>query len=464
MNRIFYWRKFSLLVGLALTATLILGGCGTDSYDEPESFTPTLTVTSNALIEPDQLKEWMDMGLVNAPANGSERVVILSIGSKTEYEIEHIPGASLWDSGNSTGEPAFHQSRLEALAPVSVMVPDGTNMDSLLRSRGIDGYTTIVISHSGGNMMNSSRAYFTLRYWGFPKERIKVLNGGNAAWKSAVNVNAWDIDQYGVVAEVPVVTPTNFSVRENGAIKADLRLSLGEMLQEIDLNLEDPTTTGYILDARGGTDYEATTIPTTPPNAPYAFQGRITNAIKDDHSAYYEGTGFKTLEELTARLESLGVDNDKKIITYCVTGMRAAVPFFVIDGVFGWDVTLYDGSWNQWGSYTEHFTMSTPAPPALPAPTGINVNATPKDAWRTDLLDRSVNNSLLAAPATIIAPRTTTVRNSTLVWDILRLNTYISNDDERANQIENDDARYMLPVPTAPAPPTAIGGGPASGC
>lgn len=458
MNRIFHWRKLSLLVGLALTATLILGGCGTDSYDEPKSFTPTLTVTSNALIEADQLKEWMDMGLVNAPADGSERVVILTVGSKTEYEIEHIPGALLWDSGNSAGEPAFHQSRLEALAPLSVMVPDGTNMDSLLRTRGIDGCTTIVISHSGANMMNSSRAYFTLRYWGFPKERIKVLNGGNAAWKSAVTGNAWDNAQYGVIAEVPVVTPTNFSVREHGAIKADLRLSLGEMLQEVDRNLSDPATTGYILDARGGTDYEATTMTLT---SPYAFQGRISNAIKDDHSAYYAGTGFKTLEELTARLELLGVDNDKKIITYCVTGMRAAVPFFVIDGVFGWDVTLYDGSWNQWGSYTEHFNMSAATPPA---PTTINVSATPKDAWRTDLLNRSVNNSLLANPATVIAPRTTTVRNSTMVWDSLRINTYISNDDDRANQIENDDARYMLPVPTAPAPPTAIGGGPASGC
>jgi 3-mercaptopyruvate sulfurtransferase SseA len=468
MNRHILWRKLSLLVGLALAATLFLGGCGTDSYDQVGTYTPTLTATTNALIEPAQLKEWMDLGLVNAQADGSERVVILTVGTKTEYEIEHIPGALLWDSANSAGEPAFHQSRLEALAPVSTMVSDGASMDSLLRSRGIDGRTTIVISHSGGNMMNPSRAYFTLRYWGFPRERVKLLNGGNIGWKAAVTANEWDVDQYAATHVVPVAVPTSFSVRENGAINADLRLSLGEMLQEVDRNLADPTTTGYILDARGGTDYEATTIPTTYPM--YSFQGRIANAIKDNHSAYYAASGFKALGEATdavdagtlwAQLNALGVSSDKKIITYCVSGMRAAVPFFVIDGILGWDVALYDGSWNQWGSYAEHFNMNTATPPA---PTTLNANATPKDAWRTDLFNRSVNNSLNADPATVIAPRTTTVRNSTLVWDASRINAYTTNTDERANQIENDDARYMLPVPTAPAPPTAGGGGGASGC
>lgn len=460
----------AFLAGLALAASPLLVGCGTDSYDAPGSYAPTATRTANALIEPADLKAWMDQGLVNKLADGTERVVVLTVGSKTEYELSHIPGALLWDSGNSAGEPSFHQTRVEGLAPISTMVPDGASMDSLYRSRGIDGCTTIVISHSGGNMMNPSRAYFTLRYWGFPKAQIKVLNGGNAAWAKAVTDNAWDAAAYGLTPVTPKVPASTYSVRNGEGLNDYLRLSLGEMLQEVDRNLADPATLGHLLDARGGTDFEATAIPAIYPT--YAFQGRIANATKDDHGAYYAGTGFKplgtpadavagTIDTLWEQLNFLGVTADKPIITYCVSGMRASVPFFVLDGILGRDdVALYDGSWNQWGSYAEHFTMAgTP-----PAPTTVNASATPKDAWRTDLSGRSVNNSLLAAPATVVAPRTTTVRNSTLTWDAARINNYTTNTDNRANQIENEDALYMVPVPSAAGDRGASAGGSASGC
>lgn len=456
-------KGLALLAGLALAASPLLVGCGVDSYDEPGAYAPTLTRTANALIEPADLKSWMDQGLVNKAADGTDRVVILTVGSKTEYEVGHIPGALLWDSGNSAGEPAFHQTRTEGLSTISTMVPDGASMDSLFRSRGVEGCTTIVISHSGGNMMNPSRAYFTLRYWGFPKAQIKVLNGGNAAWNKAVADNGWDAMRYGATGDVVKVPASTYSVRDGEGLKAALRLSLGEMLQEVDRNLAAPATTGYILDARGGTDFEAAAIPAS--YGTYSFQGHLANAIKDDHTAYYSGTGFKALgtptdavdgaiDTLWEQLNYLGVKSDKPIITYCVSGMRASVPFFVLDGILGWDVAVYDGSWNQWGSYAEQYTMAgTP-----PAPTTINASATPKDPWRTDLLGRSVINS----PAG--AGRVTTVRNSTLTWDAARINNYNANTDGRANQIENEDALYMVPIPSAASDRGASAGGSASGC
>ncbi len=469
MNRSMIWRKFSLLVGVVFATSLLVTGCGTDSYNESGNFTPTLTATPNALIEPATLKEWMDLGLVNAPADGSERVVILTVGTQTAYEVGHIPGALLWDSNNSAGEPAFSQTRVEGLAPMTVMVPDGANMDSLFRTRGIDGKTTIVISHSGTNMMNPSRAYFNLRYWGFPKAQIKVLNGGDSAWATAAAT--WG-STYQLTSDVPVVAQTRFSVRNIGVLRPDLRLSLGEMLQEVDRNLVDSSTVGYILDARGGTDYEATAIPTSYPM--YAFQGRIANAIKDDHGGYYSTvvtTAFKPVGEPTdaadagtlwARIKQLGVSNDKKIITYCVSGMRAAVPFFVIDGILGWDVTLYDGSWNQWGSYSDHYTTSgTPA--IRTSSSTLVANSTPKDAWRTDKFGRSVVNSPAGEPIST-NPNVISFRNSTLSWDSVRLNTYIENTDSRANQIENADQLYITQPPEGGANDKISGGGPASGC
>lgn len=415
MNKFFPWMRqyrFTLLLAFVAAATLLMSGCGgSDSYTEPVA-----TRTATPLIEPETLKAWMDQGLVNA--NTFERVVILSVGTTTAYSAGDIPGALLWDSGSE-----LHMPRVEALGETATMILNGATIDALLQRSGVDRFTTIVISHNGGNMMNPSRAYFTLRYWGFPKDRIKVLNGGRTAWSTAVTANGWDPAIYGVTTNVPSVAPSNFSVRDNAVLRADLRYSLGEMLQEVDRNLDDPATIGNILDARGGADFTSTTIP-----AGFSFQGHVANAIRDDHNQYYAGSGFKTVEDLREYLlTTLDVDPSKKFITYCVSGMRCSVPFFVIDALMGWDIAIYDGSWQQWAKYGD-----------------AKVN----DAWRTDN-ERSVINSL-------------TIENSNQVVDPV-LNVILRDvANPNANQIENEDAEYMKPA--AGSGPGVVGGGGASGC
>ncbi len=438
MKKGFSWlsrTRLVALVGLALTASLVLGGCGgSDSYDTPTT-APRLTATPNALLEPETLKAWFDMGLVNAPEAGSEKVVILTVNSQANYLLNHIPGAQVWDQAGTVGEPPLSQTRTEALAAIGSMVPDGAAMDSLFRSRGIDGNTTIVLTnYTGQNVMNPSRAYFVLRYWGFPKGQIKVLNGGDSAWAAANSANSWGLP---LTAAVPVIQPTTFSVRDNGVFCPELRLSYSEMLQEVDRNLSNPATVKYILDARGGTDYTSTTV-----GAGYSFQGYMANAINDSHTNYYLGTGFKPLGaedgttpgSLYEYLKvTLGVDNDRPFITYCVSGFRASVPYFVLDGILGWDVALYDGSWQQWAKYGDRTDV-----------------APPNGAWRTDNA-RSVINSALP------------VSNSNLVIDPLNNLFFLSTGDPRANQIEEADALYMLPVITTPTGGSS-GGGSSSGC
>ena len=426
------FRKSFMMVTLALLTSLVMWGCGSDSYNAPTTATstPIEGYTTNVLIDADTLKGWMDQGLVNAPNSFAGKVVILTVGAKSAYDAGHIPGALPWDSSAE-----LNMTRLEALSPLGTMVLDGAMMDTIIQRSGIDANTTIVLTHPSGNSMNTARAYFALRYWGFPRECIKVLNGGNLAWTAA---------GYTEATETSEVAASTYSVRNNGTLRADLRYSLGEMLQAVDANAD--TFAYNILDARGGTDYISTTLGTG-----YSFQGHIANSLYDNHGAYYadvtgdtDGTvtsGFKTEEAIRTYLASLtnsedatlAFDDSLPTITYCVSGMRAAVPFFALDAILGLDVALYDGSWMQWGKYGQNaVTIAT--------------------AWRTNTV-RSV----------ITSTTPTAEQQSDLVIDPVLNALYSSPADGRANQIENEDEAYMA-VGQDEAPPTSTGGGSDSGC
>jgi thiosulfate/3-mercaptopyruvate sulfurtransferase len=62
-------------------------------------------------------------------------------------------------------------------------------------------------------------------------------------------------------------------------------------------------------------------------------------------------------------VKSAGVTPDKKIITYCSTGVRGAYSWFVLKELLGYpDVTLYDGSWTEWGNNADVPIVTGPLP------------------------------------------------------------------------------------------------------
>ena len=313
--------------------------------DEPTEDLPDPTDTETALIEPTTLHEWQETGLVNKDDPGeSHRVVILRIddwypddSAIQSYEDGHVPGAAPWYVDE------LHTGREEGLGVAAPMVANGEMIDEALNRAGVCPRTTIVVS--GTKPIRVARGYWTLRYWGFPRERVKVLNGGYHAYGEEYDLETGQFD--------PLDVPqTTFSVEANEELNNDLRVGIGQMIQRVD-NVIEGESDDVILENRQDGDGDDATAPGT----------MISNAIWDNPLAVHEGDHhfdtfeaegayFKAADELQANYDDLGVSPDDTVLTYCGSGYRAAVSFFVLDGILEYDdVMLYDGSWGQWEQY-----------------------------------------------------------------------------------------------------------------
>ncbi|GEM_PF-1618695 len=382
MDRTIHRRRFLTAAGAAGVATL--AGCaGDDDAPEPEDDgaepeddetepgddetepeeeeeeLPDPTATENALIEPATLHEWQEAGLVNREdVDGEHRVVVLRVDDWYEdgpeeaalqsFDEGHVPGAVPIGAGD------IHAMRLEGLAEAAPLVATGEQMDAVMEKAGVCPETTIVVS--GSSPLRTARVYWTLRYWGFPRERVKLLNGGYHAYGEAYGLEEGEFDP-------DVTADADFSVEANEELNNDLRLGVAQMIQRVD-NLNDGESDDVILENR------------THPQPDVM----ISNAIWDDatathgHDHYrgmYEDTAtWLDADEVEAHYDDLGVGSDDTIITYCGSGYRATKSFFALDGILGYDdVMVYDGSYGrQWVQYA-----------------GEEV----PDEWRVDMHDRT---------------------------------------------------------------------------
>ena len=413
-------RKRLVLTGLAallLAGGFALWGCADHptSYEDPTASIVT-TKTPTALIDAATLAGWIDEGRLNSTDAGSrDKIVIISVATSAAYALGHIPGAQLWNYSTE-----LYQTRLEGVAAAGTMVLNGPALDTFLSRAGIDEHTTVVFT-TADDMNKATRGWWTLRYWGFPKERIKVLQGGDVGWTTA---------GYTLVTETPTIAPSDFSVRDLAAISefgGDLRVSMGEAILAVDAINSGATPDVKWLDVRGGVDPVA--------------GGRIQAAQLDSWNAYYVAGTTATLqpvEDMVAHLALFGV-TEATPMTYvnCQGGVKCTVPFFILDGILGWPVQSYNGSWGQWSAYS-NASIAAAWKVAGTSPAGDTPGTT---------VQRSFGTWTAGSPA--IDPVS---------------NAAFGIADPRANQIENEDAAYFSSGGTTTPPTGGGGGGGGSGC
>ncbi|MBV5339159.1 MAG: hypothetical protein J0665_06315 [Deltaproteobacteria bacterium] len=421
------------LLGTVMIAALTIWGCGTSSYDDPSA----TTTKSSAVITAATLKGWIDEGKLNSPYGSRDRVVVVSPSTTIDWTGKgHIPGAVRLDTSTEVAN-----SRIEGLALATNMMPTGAMMDAIVQRLGIDGNTTIVISlPKNSTIYYQSLVFWNFRYWGFARDRIKILNGGD---------DAWDVAGYSLSTDATEkYTASIYSVAQNGTLKDVVRYSLGEMITTTDALINTPTLeeTWQILDVRGATitPYitNAQRLVLQPGHAAsYTMYLSRLNGDSTRNFVYPDKATFET------RLATLAVKDGisdvyasaiKKTVVMCASSFSASPTFVLFDAVIGaaeGDIMMYDGSSSQWNVYSAA-RLSAKYPAATPAQIS---------AWAFDnlaapiraqgILPASTDLSIWSATAPVLGP------------------THLD-----MNQIENADKAYLTPA----IPTTTTGGGASS--
>ncbi|PSH19303.1 3-mercaptopyruvate sulfurtransferase [Yersinia pseudotuberculosis] len=255
-----------------------------------------------------------DANIVILDARMSPPGVVPKRNIRAEFEQGHIPGAVYFDidaiADHSTGLPH--------------MLPSPQLFSEMAGQLGITEQHTVVI-YDEGNLFSAPRVWWTFRTFG--AKNVRILASGLSGWQQA---------GYKLESGPAHPTPQTFNVTFNAAAVS----SVDEVLAVLGNNEVQ------ILDARPSARYRAQ----EPEPRPGLRLGRIPGSINIPWGTMVENGHLKSPQALAEIFAAQGVDLTKPIITSCGSGVTAAVVALGLAAVNARSVSLYDGSWAEWGA------------------------------------------------------------------------------------------------------------------
>ncbi len=233
---------------------------------------------------------------------------------RAEYRAGHLPGAVFFD--------------IEALSdhtsPLPHMMPRPEAFAVAMRELGISSDKHLVI-YDEGNLYSAPRAWWMLKTFGV--EQVSILAGGLAGWQR---------DELPLQQGDVTLPEAEF----------DAHFDADRVKRLTDVLLISHEKTAQLVDARPAPRFNAE----ADEPRPGLKRGHIPGALNVPWGELVFEGELKTTDELSAVFARKGVDLNKPIVVSCGSGVTAAVVALALAtlGVDG--VTLYDGSWSEWGA------------------------------------------------------------------------------------------------------------------
>lgn len=406
----------------ALALAMGLQGCGGGGGEDKSAKASTIVVNSpammaqvsaddyndnvNGLITAATLKRWKDNWATQKPAGLTGKLIIIQV-SAGPAGAEYIKpnGTNVFTYLSPSSE--WIQTRTNGVIETQSVVPDGTQMDGLLKKFNIDPTKDMVVVSMGtgstGNAMAQGRVWYALRYWGVDKMNLAILNGGNQ-W---INGNGMSADDFQAAASV---APNNGTIKVSSLLvdNTQLQATVEDMLRILPSSDVNVKTDGVMIwDARSmgqysageklesGEDINTDTAgtqacasafcdPVNPANYMQFFQnagsrqGHPWGTLQLQYTHMLDSTkgwAYRPKAELAAMLvggsnaQGIGfVDGSYGLVgtgnayqdgdtvyVYCETTFRAMITGMVSTLILGKPTRFYDGAMVEWNSLS-HLT------------------------------------------------------------------------------------------------------------
>ena len=235
-----------------------------------------------------------------------------SVNRDGEFAV--IPGARRFD---------FDQVVCKPNTTLPHMLPEPELFEGEVRKLGISNTSTVIVYDDVG-LYASPRAWWMFKAMGHDK--VAVLDGGLPKWLS----------------EKKEVSK-NFSEPCLGNFIAELDENLFCDFEAVLKGLERPSCA--VLDARSELRFKGI----EPEPRPGVRSGHMPNAINLPFPEVLNGGLLKSEQELREIFASLVSVNQEKIITSCGSGITACILTLAADVAGFRDLSVYDGSWAEWG-------------------------------------------------------------------------------------------------------------------
>ncbi|MBV1885685.1 MAG: 3-mercaptopyruvate sulfurtransferase [Parvibaculaceae bacterium] len=233
-----------------------------------------------------------------------------------EFATQRIPGAGFFDVDRVS----------DTTSPYPHMLPTAKAFTQELCALGI-GVDDHVIIYDGAGIFSAPRVWWTFKAMGHTK--VSVMDGGLPKWMR--ENHPLEIGTSTIPSQSTYATIGNTQwVR-----------SADNLLDNLKSNSE------LVIDARPAPRFSGAMAEPRPGLA----KGHIPGSINLPFSQCLtdEGT-YRSTEALRALFTDLDLPTNKPLIASCGSGVTAAIVFLALSMTGRKDLSLYDGSWAEWGS------------------------------------------------------------------------------------------------------------------
>lgn len=202
-------------------------------------------------------------------------------------------------------------------------LPDAARFAARLGAWGIGPAHQVVVYDAGDGSMAAARLWWMLKLLGH--QRVAVLDGGLAAWRSAAGALTAE------PAQVQALPPYPASFNATGIVDAaQVHARLGE-------------APGWLIDARAPERYAGQAEPVDP------VAGHVPGAVNHPYALNLQDGAFKPAPELRALLQPLlGTRDPSELVLMCGSGVTACHLLLAFEHAGLQGPRVYAGSWSGW--------------------------------------------------------------------------------------------------------------------